>query len=339
MFEKIYINRISNRLELFKNNGNDIYSCRCMKCGDSKTKKHKTRFFIFQHKNKFFVKCFNCGYANSFEYFLKDFDFNLYTEYKTEKLKLNNYTYKEPELKITTNINSFDFSNNILSNYQSIRNTNNSNIYNYFKSRKINEFYYDKFYAIKDINSLSSKLEKYKDKKYFNADSILIPAINKDNNLNYIQTRYIETQQQKFLSFTILENYDNIFNENNLDFSKRISITEGSFDATHVNNCCSIFGINNIQRINYLKSINPNIRIIVDNDYSYNHEVKKSLNYFIDNNFQVVIYDKQFKDIKDLNESIIRNKFTEESLNEYLDTRTFTGLRARLELAKQLKNF
>jgi len=65
-----YINLCSSVLERFKQKRTNLWNFRCPICGDSKKSKTKCRGFVYEKKNKYFYKCFNCNYGTSFNKFL-----------------------------------------------------------------------------------------------------------------------------------------------------------------------------------------------------------------------------------------------------------------------------
>lgn len=339
--EKQYIYRISNRLDSFKELNNNIYNSKCPICGDSKSNKNKMRFYIFYFKNKFIVKCHNCGYSNSFEYFLKDFDFNLFEDFKFEKFKSYKNNIIKEEIDLKTNIklesNIIIDSNNILKNILNLNQTTDSNILKYIRYRKIPNQFYEYLYSTDDINLITSQLEKYKELNYQKSLSLVIPFFNRNKEISMIQTRYINNNiKPRFQTFSIIEDENFVYNEHLLDYNKMVSILEGPIDSLFVYNGTSTAGSTNKNRINYVSSLTKDFRIILDNDYNSNKHILKQLKLYISENFNVVIYDQKFNGIKDLNDAIISNRFTIETLNEYLDSRTFKGLKADLELGKQL---
>ncbi len=83
-----YINLISPRLERFKwKKDSTLAVCRCPICGDSEKSKSLTRFYFYEKKGAFSVKCHNCDYGASLGWFIKGFDDSLYRQYTFEVLK------------------------------------------------------------------------------------------------------------------------------------------------------------------------------------------------------------------------------------------------------------
>jgi hypothetical protein len=82
-----YVNMLSPKLPKFGWIKPKVAACRCPLCGDSKHNKTKRRFYLYEHKNHFVVKCHNCGYSSTFSHFLEKHDSNLYQEYRVESFK------------------------------------------------------------------------------------------------------------------------------------------------------------------------------------------------------------------------------------------------------------
>jgi hypothetical protein len=83
-----YINLVSPRLERFAwKKPNHLAVCRCPICGDSKKNANICRFYFYERKGSFSVKCHNCDYGASLGWFLKGIDGNLHREYSFEMLR------------------------------------------------------------------------------------------------------------------------------------------------------------------------------------------------------------------------------------------------------------
>ena len=83
-----YINMLSPKLDRFAwKKPNHLAVCRCPICGDSKKNENVCRFYFYERKGSFSVKCHNCDYGASLGWFLKQFDGNLHRQYTFETLK------------------------------------------------------------------------------------------------------------------------------------------------------------------------------------------------------------------------------------------------------------
>ena len=83
-----YINMISSRLSRFSwKKYNQLATCRCPICGDSKRNKSKTRFYFYEKKGGFFVKCHNCDFGTTLSKFLEQLDRPVFEQYTLEKYR------------------------------------------------------------------------------------------------------------------------------------------------------------------------------------------------------------------------------------------------------------
>lgn len=97
-----FINMISSRLTRFSwKKYNQLATCRCTICGDSKRNKSKTRFYFYEKKGGFFVKCHNCDFGTTLSKFLEQFDRGIHEQYTLEKYRsgTTGRNESEPEYK------------------------------------------------------------------------------------------------------------------------------------------------------------------------------------------------------------------------------------------------
>jgi hypothetical protein len=82
-----YINLISPRLHKFGWKKQNLAACRCPVCGDSQKSKTKTRFYFYEKKGGFFVRCHNCDYGTTLGKFIEYIDPYVYKQYMLEKYR------------------------------------------------------------------------------------------------------------------------------------------------------------------------------------------------------------------------------------------------------------
>lgn len=75
---------MSVSLEKFKWRRDNIATCRCFMCGDSKKCKTKTRGYFYANKGQYYYKCHNCGYACTIKTALESVSPHLAKEYALE---------------------------------------------------------------------------------------------------------------------------------------------------------------------------------------------------------------------------------------------------------------
>lgn len=325
--QRKYLHLLSTRLNQFKDKGNDLWNCRCPFCGDSKRNEYLCRGFFYVNKANIVYKCHNCQIGCSLSNVIKSLAPALYNDFLLEAFKKQ--TTKDIEITYSKNMETFV---SLIDAPKQLTLNSDETIVNYvINERKIPLDKLSMFTCIPNISEFANTLERYKDKNFSQSKAVGIPFYN-GSNLSFYQCRDLGIKPVlKYVTLEINGGHK-IFGLNELDTTKQISILEGPFDSVFVYNAVANAGLSDTSNINYLKSINNNLRFIYDNDYRYNKTVHKQLDKRIREGFNVVIYDKKFK-FKDINEAII-NGWSIESVNEYLDSRTFSGLMAKLELTR-----
>lgn len=325
----------SPQLQLFKKTRSGVYNFRCPYCGDSETNSHKRRGFLYETEKGFAFKCHNCGHTDSFHGMLKHFNHGLFIDMmievygnKADKDLSVEYTQSETMKRFSTT------SKTVLHGYSPVK--IGDGVYSeYLLSRGFTGEEMARFYAIPNLAELVTRLEKFKDSetKFSDDPAIGIPYFNGDS-LAYIQVRRLTDNGMRYITFEC-DGGHKLFGLNDIDTSKRISILEGAFDSVFVQNSVAVAGAQDVSNTRYLESIASDLRFIYDKDYQWNKDIMKLVEKTIIQGHSVVIYDKWFK-WKDMNDAILDGVGRKE-LNDYLDTRTFKGMAAKLQLSKIAK--
>jgi hypothetical protein len=138
----------------------------------------------------------------------------------------------------------------------------------------------------------------------------------------------------RFYFFEIDEVLPKIWGLHRIDWNEPVYVLEGPIDAMCVPNSLALGGSVGTRAISLIKNhINNDICFVYDNELYSNKQILKQVKKRIDENFSVVIYDKNFK-AKDINEAIQYGGMNQNSVVDYLKKRTFKGLAAKLELSK-----
>ena len=123
------------------------------------------------------------------------------------------------------------------------------------------------------------------------------------------------------------------------DFSGTVFCFEAPLDAMMVPNGVALGGTNNNEGVYHLnllcKRAGGRLVMVYDNDYAKNADVLKQLLARIEEGISVVIYDGSFSQWKDAGDAIMSG-VSEHALTNYYNSRTFGGLKARLELSSTL---
>ena len=82
------INEIALEVRNFeRSKDNSRWKWSCLVCGDSKKDQRKARFGVARKQNEFVVNCFNCGYSNHFNQYLREYHPHLQTKLSVSLIK------------------------------------------------------------------------------------------------------------------------------------------------------------------------------------------------------------------------------------------------------------
>lgn len=307
---QIYLSSVQHRQA-----SNSVWNCRCPVCGDSQKDQKKMRGYFFLYKNDIVYKCHNCEYSAYLPSFLKNEANYLFKDMVMEAIggeKQNDIVIPRPEFKAPNEIRLNPIKEG-------------SAAWQYLAGRKL-EFAAHRFRDVPNILDISRQIEKYKDRQW-SFPAIGIPYI-VDGRLVLLQCRSI--LEKRFASMQIAEDHIKIFGVDDVDASKPVSVLEGAFDSCFVNNAVACGGVPDHNIAEYLKGRGFSLRFIYDADYKTNKSIRKQLNARIDEGHSVVLFDRHFA-VKDMNDAILEG-WSIDALNEYLDSRTFSGAKAKLAL-------
>ena len=207
------------------------------------------------------------------------------------------------------------------------------------EERQIPDHGIDRLYYVKDINLITNQIEQYKDKKFFNYDGIVIPFADFDGTINCIQIRIMDEKSKlRYVTLFINEDKDKaIYGLDHIDINETVYILEGPFNSLFVKNAVASAGATQRSKIEYLCKNVKDVVLVYDCDYRSNADIMRLLQKSIEDGYKVLIYDDTFKSNEDINDIVIRLGWTEKQLMNYIESRTFKGLQAKLELSKRPK--
>lgn len=334
--EKQYVNRIRISLENFKeiNHNPYVVNFRCPICGDSKKSKRKARGYIYEHEGILKYKCWNCDASMPFWIYLQEYHNNIYLQYKMDWLK-NQYveTKQENEPKFITHTH-FDYS----LGEKAINLPNDHILIEYIQKRKIPEKFWNSIYFINDINDITKQFINYKNIDFSKEPVMIIPIYTKDRDYSYVILRTINKKSSfRYMVLQKDDKHPKIWGIEFIDYTKPIYILEGAIDAMMIDNSLAIIGTSRYAAISFLKErVNKNdIIFIYDNEY-FNKQVLSVITKTIDEGYSVVLFNRFFPS-KDINDAVVKHNWSKEKIQQYLQNRTFNGLRAKTELSFQLK--
>lgn len=324
-----YLKLISNRLPLFKQKGENLYTCRCVICGDSKKKANKTRGNFYAKGNSLLYKCFNCDASMQFGSFLKIQDKYLYDQYVLERyaegIPLNKphknaepmFKMEEPKFnKNETLLDSlFDRLDKLPEEHEAVQ---------FCSKRKIPKSRLKQLYFIDDIRKIEQLSDKYKNKVKTSEPRLVIPYIDTDGQLIGVTCRALRNESLRYITIKIKEDVPFIFGLDKIDTSKTVYAVEGPIDSLFVQNSIAVGGtaFNKLGNI----GVDKNNLVIVFDNQPRNKEIVSLIGKVIDKDYNVVIWPTNIQE-KDINDMVMSGK----NIQKIIKSNVFSGLEAKMK--------
>jgi len=211
------------------------YNLRCNICGDSKKSKKKKRGWIIKDTKDdkpWMFHCFNCGMSMPVEYWLKNYFYDVYTDYSKELFNLNSGSNAVKE-KIPVNVISEPVDE--YNEFEDVRHfipisTEKYDVTEiartYCKERLIPEDVWLKWFVAVD--------GKFRNR-------LVIPFYDREGKIYSYQCRSLFDQIPKYLGRKNSEG--DIYNYYNVNFDKPVCILEGMIDSLFIENAIAITGL------------------------------------------------------------------------------------------------
>lgn len=319
-----YAGLLGHRFERFsiKNNSPFLATARCPFCGDSQKSKTKARFYIYSKEENLNCFCHNCGYAKSFQRFLKEFDEVIYRQFITERIMEDSpkeYIKPTPKKKISPNDAWKKFV---------IPASNHPGAFDVLRKRKIPQekwdrlYYTDNFYGFYLDSCKALNVEVDETKSLPSKGGIVFPSISKDGVLVQLSWRNLDASSSlRYVNIQINEGYK-IFGLDRVDEDEKIFVTEGQFDSLFLKNAVAT-GDASLERA-AMALPKDKLILVPDNEKRAPVQVGR-IQKMINLGFSVVLFPDYIKE-KDLNDMHLAGHDVENlvSLN------TFTNLQAKL---------
>ena len=334
--DKKYINMIAQSLPRFHWQKDSVATCRCPVCGDSEKNKSKTRFYFFVAKNIYFVKCHNCGYANSFSRFLEQVNKPVYDDYLLEILKdkygeqpvaAEKMDETELELVAAKSAPAFQpISRSLLGDSLDKLPEDHPAVV-YVSIRQIPKNQWHRLHHTNDFSTIASEF----DQKVAPDERLLIPFYNQSGEMFALQGRALNVGPNtiRYVTLRVPDRDDlKIYGMETVDISKPVYIVEGPLDSLFLPNAVAFAGASvDLSRLPIPKE---NIVFVYDNE-PYNREICKLMIRVAQANYKVCVWPTSIEQ-KDINDMVTKGGLT--NIKEIIDNNTFTGLRAHLEISQ-----
>ena len=301
-----FINKISSRLERFKEKKKYLFNFRCPYCGDSKKSKWKSRGYFYRVKVDMFYKCFNCGIGANLANFLKKIDHNTYKEYVVEKFRGNT-----KQLKDAPKFAKFDFKptkfidKNILDDLKKISDLQtNHPARRYLTKRKIPEGFLDKLYLCDNWQKWVNKVKPgVLNVQHPNneAPRLIIPFFDINDEVFAFQGRAFGKELPKYMTIKLDESKQKVFGLERINLHEKVYIVEGPLDSLFLPNSLAAAGSDLDLRIR------PENQVYIFDNEPRNKEIVARMYKCIDSNNNIVVWPNDVKE-KDINEMVISGK-------------------------------
>lgn len=329
-----YVNMLSIRLERFKR-VQDRFNMRCPICGDSKKSKSKTRGWILPHGNKTWYYCHNCNISLSLSDFIKSVDQTLYFEYiKDIMLEKSGEASLTPAQELANQMKKPVFVKNTgLSALKKISALDPSHpAKQYVMDRMIpSEVHYKLFYAPKFKKWVNNILPGKFETLEYDEPRLIIPFLDEKKNFFGFQGRSFRPKSDlKYITILLDESKPKVFGLDTVDPTSTIYAFEGPVDSLFIPNAIASAGgrIDSILELTNLPK--HNIVVVYDNEPRSKETVQK-MEAAIADGYAVCFWPEL--DYKDVNDMVKDGGFSQEYIKYMIDSNTYTGLKAQLQLA------
>lgn len=328
-----YINLLSFRLRNFRRKSNNVYNFSCPFCGDSQTNKRRARGFIYPRQGKLRYHCHNCnvpGYDVS--RLVQHLDPHLHAEYLKEKMqdqrpkstqpvfeKMKEPVFqKESPLKYLSKLSSLD---------------QKSRVRLWADRRGLPPQSYHRLYFCSKFMTWVNTCcvpEKFEEKALkYDEPRLVIPFLDSQKNLLGFQGRSLAFDSElRYITVMLNEDSPKIFGWDEIQTDKLIYVVEGPLDSLFLDNCLASAGSDLTTNIQFVDEDKSKFVIIYDHE-PRNREIVQKIERAIERGFKVVIWPDEI-DSKDINDMVLKYKFTPNQITTLINENTYSGLPAML---------
>jgi hypothetical protein len=326
-----YLNLIGHRLPLFKKKKTDLWNCRCIVCGDSRTNKNKARGYFYRQRNDLYYKCHNCLASQHFGTFLKNIDSILYQQYVFERYATGEngpkahtkaeefvYQYEKVEFKPKPLIET------VAQKLSELPDDNEA--VQYCLTRGIPRSKFTELYYINSVRKIQVIAPEYTSIKT-EEPRLLLPFYNEAGELTGVTMRALRGEHLRYIMIKLKDDEPLIFGMNNVNKEIPITIVEGPIDSLFVDNCVAVAGTG-FSKIESL-GLNKELITIVFDNQPRNIEVCRLVEKYINLNYKVFIWPCGIPE-KDINDYVAGRGEIQQLIRE----NTYQGLMAQLKFTE-----
>lgn len=336
LIEQPYVMQLSFYVQRFQWVPNlRVARFRCPVCGDSQKNQAKTRGYIYINPTKrthFNYKCHNCGYNNSFLYFLKDHFPSLYNNLKIELMKeyldakkhLEKHTEiiipDEPKLEVHDDIKKITI--DMLDNDHPAK--------KYCIERSIPTHQLKKILYVNNFKDYIDEVCPDKYERMPVDERILFELRTIEGELVGVQGRIIVPgKKNRFLTLKFDDSSSKIYGLEHVNKLLPVIVTEGIIDSFFLDNAIALTGgdvVSNLDEI--IQTPKSNIYIALDNE-PRNVDTVHRMELAIKYGYKVFFWNVDTK-YKDINDMVQKGNIPSSYIQNEIITKSLSGFSAKV---------
>ena len=330
--ESKYVGLVSSRLRNFKRKSGETVNFSCPFCGDSQSNPRKARGYVYSVKGSTMYHCHNCNVTYGFNNFLKNLDYNLYSEFLVEKLK-DSGSKKDDLTEFVAKMKAPVFmKDGPLAGLKKVSQLKADHPCKVLVSnRKIPNEMHPKLFWCPDFMKWSNGVVpgKFDEKAcMYDEGRLLIPFLNKEGIMHAFQGRALDPKAKtRYITIVNDESRPKLYGLDRVDFTKKTYVFEGPIDSMFVPNSIATAGGDLVSTIRDMPK--EKLVVVYDNEPRNTDTVKK-MDKAIINGYNVCVWPKsmEFKDVNDM----IMGGLSPEFVQYVIDTNTHRDLKAKMAL-------
>jgi hypothetical protein len=277
--------------------------------------------------------CHNCEITYNFNNFLKNLDFQLYSEFSLEKLK-DEKSPKQKELEdfVEKMKKPVFLQSGPLKGLKKVSQLSSDHPCKVFVSnRQIPNPYHAKMFFCPKFFTWTNDIIPGKFdivSLLYDEPRLLIPFFDTEKNMHAFQGRALGGKSKtRYITIVNDETTPKVYGLDSVDFNKKTYVFEGPIDSMFVPNSIATAGGDLVSTVKDLPK--KNLVVVYDNE-PRSVETKKKLDKAIINGYNVCIWPSNLEH-KDVNDMILAGLSTD-FVRYIIDTHTYNDLRAKLAL-------
>ena len=155
---------------------------------------------------------------------------------------------------------------------------------------------------------------------------LVIPFYDAEKNLVSFQGRALGESKLRYITVKLDKDNHKIFGLDRINTEETVYVVEGPIDSLFLSNCIATADSNLMVASKYISK--DKLVLVYDNE-PRNKELHKQMDVAIEQHYQIVIWPEMIEE-KDINEMIMSG-FTQDDVEDMIESRTFVNLRAKME--------